>query len=132
MHEKILSRFTENSFTIHIKRNHFQLNLALKESVSDITELNIFFTNLTEMHSFFNRSFGRSNELRECQASTTSTDADGLPFFTYKRHFPCFKHNLIIHTLIRFSQSQHIQMRFVVFSRTIAERKLCSFIAPYI
>ncbi|KAL5250267.1 hypothetical protein ACHWQZ_G016114 [Mnemiopsis leidyi] len=55
-----------------------QLNLALRESVADISELTIFFTNLTELHTFFNRSFKRTNVLNECQSTNVLNECQSV------------------------------------------------------
>ena len=64
--------------TVKFHVQNFQLNLALREAVSDIPDVTIFFANLTEIHSFFNRSFLRTNLLNQCQATSTHTNQKGI------------------------------------------------------
>ena len=59
----------------------FQLNLALKEAVSDIKELTIFFAGLTGIHTFFNLSYGRRDLLNKCMTQTLGQEQATLDKF---------------------------------------------------
>ena len=68
--------------SIFLQVHHcFQLNLALKEAVSDIKELTIFFAGLTGIHTFFNLSYGRRDLLNKCMTQTLGQEQATLDKF---------------------------------------------------